>query len=414
MIGARSTAELVEGVRLAAVTLAQNRLRSFLTTLGMVIGVMTGIAIVAIIQGLNTSFEAQVATFGANTLYISKWKWLSLSDDWWKMRNRKSIGKAELLAIGRESMLATAVAPQSRAFATVSHEGVELTSVQVNGTDWQYLETAGGTVAYGRFLVESDTALARPVVVLGADVADQVFPATLPQKIIGDEVAIAGRRFRIIGLMQRRGAFLGDSLDANVLMPYSTFSPMFGSRRSWSIAVAGAPTTLRALEDELTGILRRVRAVPHEAEDDFSINRQEQLLKVYQQLTGALYAVAVGVGLITLIVGGIGIMNIMLVAVHERTREIGIRRALGARRRTILFQFIIESAIVAAVGGGVGTFLGLGVAQLVALVSPLAAAATGSAVLLGFGFSALVGVVFGSFPAWRAANLDPVEALRYE
>ena len=148
--------------------------------------------------------------------------------------------------------------------------------------------------------------------------------------------------------------------------------------------------------------------------DNFLYNRQDQFLKLYQGLTGALYGVAIGVGLITLVVGGIGIMNIMLVSVHERTREIGVRRALGARRRTILAQFMLEASLVAALGGAVGTALGLGVAQLVATVTPLPAAVTPSAVALGLAFSAAVGLLFGSWPAWRAAHLDPVEALRYE
>jgi len=154
--------------------------------------------------------------------------------------------------------------------------------------------------------------------------------------------------------------------------------------------------------------------VPPGKPDDFSINRQEQLQKIYEGITSALYGVAIGVGLVTLLVGGIGIMNIMMVSVHERTREIGVRRALGARRRTILAQFVLEASVVAGLGGAAGTALGLGVAQLVALMTPLAAAVTPSAVALGLGFSASVGIAFGSWPAWRAASLDPVEALRYE
>jgi putative ABC transport system permease protein len=300
------------------------------------------------------------------------------------------------------------------AASTVTRGERELTSVQVTGTSGDYLATNGGAVRAGRFLVESDTELAAPVVVLGADVADQLFPGAPPETLLGQRVLVTGRPFRVVGLMERRGRFLGMALDNNVMVPYSTFGRIYGSKRSISIAVAAAPGRLEQLEDELTSILRRVRRVPPGRPDDFTLNRQEQFLKVYKGLTDALYGVALGVGLITLVVGGIGIMNIMLVSVHERTREIGVRRALGARRSTILAQFLVESAVVAALGGAIGTAAGLGVAQLVALLSPLAAAVTWQAVALGLGFSAATGVLFGSWPAWRAANLDPVEALRYE
>jgi putative ABC transport system permease protein len=411
----RALAEAAESLRMSFGTLAAHRLRSALTTLGIVIGVMTVIAIVAIVQGLNKSVSAQVSAFGAHTVYVAKWPFVSLSDDRWKLRNRRNIGKLELEAIQRESRLATAVAPWTFARGTLTREGREAENVQVNGTNAQYMLTGGGTLREGRFLAESDVALAQPAVVLGADVVDQLFPASSGASVIGQTVKLAGRRFDVVGVLDRRGRMLGMvSMDNVVLLPYTTFQRIFGDKRSMAIAVATEPGQMDALEDELTGILRRVRTVAPEKSDDFNLNRQDQFVKLYQSLTGALYGVALGVGVITLIVGGIGIMNIMLVSVHERTREIGLRRALGARRRTILMQFLIESSIVAALGGAIGTALGLGVAQLVATLTPLAAAITPSAVALGLGFSGAVGLLFGSWPAWRAANLDPVEALRWE
>ncbi len=411
----RAGAEVAEGFRIALSAMLAARLRSFLTTLGIVIGVMTVIAIVAIIQGLNASFTAQIANLGANTLYVSKFAWFAQGrGEWWAMRNRRDVGRQELEAIERDAGYAVAIAPQVGTRGTVTRLEEEVSSVQLIGTNARYLDTGGGSVSVGRFLSDTDVELSRSAVVLGHAVADRLFAGFPGDAVLGKRVNVEGKPFTVIGVMAKRGQMLGMDMDSNVLLPYTTVLRDLGSRRSINIAVAADAEHLDALEDQLVGILRRVRQVRPDKPDDFAINRQEQALRVYNQLTGALYGVAIGVGLITLVVGGIGIMNIMLVSVTERTREIGVRRALGARRRTILLQFLIESSVVAAVGGSVGTVLGLGIAQVVALATPLAAAVTPSAVALGLGFSAAVGLLFGSWPAWRAARLDPVEALRYE
>ena len=259
----RAWAEATEGVRIALSALVGARLRSFLTTLGIVIGVMTVIAIVAIIQGLNASFETQMANLGANTVYVSKWKWFSTNDDWWEYRNRQNVGTAELRAVEEEALSAVSVAPMANQLGTlVTYLNHSVENVRTIGTSPRYLDTNGGNVFAGRFLSDPDVQLSRNSAVLGAEVAQRLFEGVRPEEILGRHVLVNGVRFTVIGTMARRGRMLGMDMDVNVLVPYTTLLRDFGSKRSIIIAVAGEPGKLAQLEDELTGILRRLAAGP--------------------------------------------------------------------------------------------------------------------------------------------------------
>ena len=402
--------DVVEGGKIAILALRANRLRTLLTTIGIGIGVCTLLAIVGIIQGLNASIARQLASMGANSMYVTKFPWI-IRGDFFKYRNRRELtpSLAEQL---REIPEVSAVAPMTFKTDEVKFSNLALANVQVQGTTADFPAVAGWEVTSGRFLSGPENDNSSSVTVLGADVADGLFPTSNP---LGQSIRIGNRPFRVIGVLARKGKILGQNQDLSVQVPIKTFLSDFGSKRQLTIGVAAAPgADILMAVDQVEIALRRARAIAPEKDSDFSINRPEQLANTYAELTGALYGVALGVGFITLLVGGIGIMNVMLVSVRERTREIGVRRALGARRRTIVVQFLLEAAGVSAIGGTIGTLLGLGLAKVVSLATPLAAAVQPATIAGGIGFAAAVGLVFGIWPAARAAQLDPVEALRHE
>ncbi|MFQ5752342.1 MAG: ABC transporter permease [bacterium] len=407
----RLLVQLWEGVVMAFSSLKANKMRSILTTLGIMIGVATVITILTLINGLDSAFSAQISNLGSDNLYISKMPWAA-GMEFFKYRNRKDITMKESDAIAERATLVRAVAPMAWSRRTIQYKNQTLNGVSVNGTNDQYKDVANAYPDYGRFMTSFEVEHRRNVCVLGWEVAEKLFKYEDP---LDKKVYIGGYPFYVVGVLEKRGDILGENLDANIYVPLGAFQKIFGTRRSLMIRVKVLDADIiDEAKDELRGILRRVRKVPPDKEDDFAINQQDVLTQLYKSLTAGLYAVAVGIGAISLLVGGIGIMNIMLVAVTERTREIGLRKAIGARKRDVLWQFLVESVVISAVGGIIGIIIGFGLGKLVEGISPIPAGISVFAVTVGLGFSSAVGIFFGLYPATKAARLDPIEALRYE
>ncbi len=408
---ARGLVGMGTGIGVALGALRDNKLRAGLTALGIIIGVMTVVGILGVIHGLNSAVESQMDLLGSRSLYVGRHPWFARGR-WFKYRNRPPITDWQYRRLRELVPFAEAVAPMedTRSYAERGPERID--DVEVRGTNSEFLRIMGLEIERGRFLSPADVEFERPYVVLGAEVASRLFPRGDP---LGDHITIRGNRYEVIGVFKARGSFLGRSQDVHATMPVGRFRRSFGSRHSMDIGIKVAPgLDMEVASQELAGIMRRVRALRPKQPDDFSINQQEQMGKFYDDVTGELYLVIVVVAAISLLIGGISIMNIMMVSVTERTREIGIRKALGARRRSILFQFLIESLVLAGLGGLVGLGGGFMVVHVVDSVSPLPAKVFLGAVVAGLGFASAIGLFFGLYPAWRASRLDPIEALRYE
>ena len=406
----RMVVEVFASIAIAVRGIVTNRMRAFLSTIGIAIGVATLMTIYGLVAGLTTAFTSQLATLGSDTMYVTSRPWV-IGDDWWRYRNRPPISREDVAALRRRGDLLTAVAPVAITVAEASYRGEQLGAVRVYGTNADYLDTSTRKMASGRFLSPLEGAGTGHVTVIGSAVGERLFKDASP---LGARIALGPERFTVVGVLVAEGNSFGRSLDDVVMIPIDTFGRLYGMRRDMAIAVTADHDHLFAAQDQIVDILRRQRGLTATEEDTFSVNRQSELAALFNQETSALFGVAIAVGLITLLVGGIGVMNIMLVAVTERTREIGVRRALGARRRTILIQFLTEAALVTMIGGAVGAALGVIASGIIDRISPIGADLSATAVIGALGFSALLGLVFGTWPAYRAAHLDPIDALRFE
>jgi putative ABC transport system permease protein len=411
---------LVELFRLSLETFRTHRMRSFLTALGIIIGVMTVIAIVALIQGMNYEVERQISSLGSNTIFVQKFAWGTGRLDLDEVSRRPDLTIEDAEAISRLPAVERVAPQRSQTISRINWRGNKATGIDLTGSTPSYAVTANIKVEVGRFINSDDSLRKRAVCLIGGQVADDLFGEEDP---VGRRIAFEGDRYTIIGVLERKGSFMGQSQDNNIIIPLSTFDKNFPlprgrqARLFGGIAVQAMPrrgVSVEAAVDQIRELMRRRHGLGYNQSDDFGINTQDTLRDIYRNITRVAFLVMIAVAGISLLVGGIGIMNIMLVAVAERTREIGLRKALGATNRDVLWQFLLEAVLLAAVGGAIGILLGVGIAKLVEVAAHLKAAAPFWTILLGFGFSAGVGIFFGIYPASRAARLNPIDALRYE
>ena len=409
--------DIKESAAMAVDTLRAHKLRSSLTILGVAIGVITLTFMVTIIQGLNRAFAEQIESLGSNTIFVSKFdpgfgRMPSAEE-----RQRKDITIEDADAIRREAPSVVGVSPVHRKISeTLRYADKQTDTPILFGVTPYYEFTHSQYVGRGRFISDADITELTNVCVLGQDVSRALFPFEDP---LDKEVKIGGTPYHVIGVMEQLGSFFGQSRDNSVFIPLTTFSKYYRDLPIpevifFIIVRPKSRAYVQSAIDEITDILRRRRHVPPNAPNNFGISSQDSLLDFYNQLTGATALVLTAISFVALLIGGIGVMNIMLVSVTERTKEIGVRKAVGATRGNILSQFLIEAVVLTGIGGFAGLIVGEVASLLMNKYSPLPAFVPLWAIGVGIGISASVGIIFGLWPAWKAARLDPIEALRYE
>jgi putative ABC transport system permease protein len=420
-------AALWEAFFVAAASLRQNKLRTALTLVGIIVGVTAVIAVVTIIKGLDQTVASTFSSQGSTVFTISKRpRVITSREDFIKFNKRKDITEEDAEAIfhlctncWRAGIVANDGVSVKRGNQKADGVGVRAIAPAV------MFDVDGVTVDTGRLWSETESTSAHDICVVGPDVVVNMFPNQSPEQAIGQEIWVGGRPYRIIGVLTARGKIFGVSRDNQIYIPFATYKKNFGLNIAHGafnasgelVVFIQTPTAsqLEGAEDQVRAIMRNRRGKTFRDEDDgFALETEDVFLNLYSSATSNIYLVTIGVAAISLVVGGIVVMNIMLVSVTERTKEIGIRKAVGARRKDILTQFLIEAVTVTAIGGVLGVLTGFGVAWLIALLIGFPLLFSVWSAVLGVSMSSIVGVISGLWPAWRAAKLDPIEALRSE
>lgn len=407
---------ILETLSLAFASLRANKLRASLTILGIVVGIFSIIVIMTIITMLQNSIESGVSQLGKNTFQIQKFPAMMTGgpDEWRKYRNRKDIDLEEFERLKKLLVQAKYVGAEYHQWGQVIQYEGEKTNpdVRATGVTPDAMMTNEWVVEEGRPLRDTDVDRSNPVVILGVEVADKLFPYRSP---VGEQVKVGGTPMTIIGVLEKQGEMFGQSRDNLVIIPISLWMKKYGKHRSLNITVTSfSKQDYNKVIDAAIGYMRTIRKVPPGQEDDFSIFSNESLLGQINDMTQYVELGAMVISFIALLAAGVGIMNIMLVSVTERTREIGIRKAIGAKKRNVLFQFLIEAIVLCLFGGFVGIVMGVGLGNYVGSFMNATAAVPVDWIMIGLGLCVLVGVIFGTYPAYKAANLDPIEALRFE
>ena len=412
--------EIREAISMAFAAIRAHKMRAFLTVLGVLVGVATVIAMVSIITGLNQSMAQQIESLGSDVIYVTKSEiGIQFEGPSEEERNRPPITFEDAIAVQELCPSVDAVSPQNwgPGDKTVKYKDNKVNRFELIGVMPQYEVVNNNYVEEGRFFTESDVNYRAMVTVLGVDVAETLFPNQDP---IGKEISIGGRnfspkRFLVIGVMEKRPSILGDSQNNFVLLPHDTYKKLYPEEKELLlVAKPESPELMDQAMDEITQVMRIRRGLSADKPNNFALATQDDLMDMYRSITSAIYMVMVVISSIGLLVGGVGVMNIMLVSVTERTREIGIRKAIGAKKKDIMWQFLVEAMTLSGTGGILGIIIGLALSQFIGAVTPLASGVSLFWIILGFSVAVSVGLIFGIYPAYRAARVDPIVSLRYE
>jgi putative ABC transport system permease protein len=405
--------QFLEAVVIALQAIWSNKLRSFLTVIGNVVAVTSIIAVVSLVQGLNASVQDAIQSqVAADAFSIQRRGLTQTEEEQQRQASNPTVTMADANAIRAYGSSIGMVMAEVGSSAQIKFRGESLDSVSVRGVTREYNAMPSTQIERGRGITTGEFDGGRLVALLGWDTADRLFGALDPLDKI---ITVAGIRFQVVGVAPKKGAVLGQSQDEWCVIPLIAFQRIFGSRQSLELTIRPTnPSLVQTAMDEARTALRVQRRLRPKEPDNFGLLTSGAFLTIYTQATSGIFAILIGVVSLSLVVGGIVIMNIMLMVVSERTREIGLRKSLGARRRDILWQILTESITLSTFGGLCGTALGFLVAWVISMVSPLPAIVEGWSVAIGISMTAIVGLFFGMYPALRAASLDPIDALRRE